>query len=230
MHLPDHRPQPPPRLTIPLFLRHLSRLSSLDNREAKPAAQPWHLHSQHRSHWTAPALSSQCGGSSSRVQKRSQREQSRVESVLGRLALGWVLAWEDGRRALGSDLDVHGPDLSRLILPNPQLSVFDWVHTLQQLVHWLHRLDTRENGGSLQASKTSHFLGPRGNLFFSVLYFYDLRPQRRSFQWFSILNATDLQKTVDLALCLQLRFSFLLPAWKGAKKKSKKSGTVVVTN
>lgn len=42
--------------------------------------------------------------------------------------------------ALRSDLDVHRSDLSSLILPHPQLSVFDGIHTLQQFVHWLHRL------------------------------------------------------------------------------------------
>lgn len=40
-----------------------------------------------------------------------------------------------------SDLYVHWPDLSSLILPHPQLSVFGRVHTLQELVHRLHRLD-----------------------------------------------------------------------------------------
>lgn len=44
--------------------------------------------------------------------------------------------------ALRSDLYVHRPDFSSLILPHPQLSVFGWVHTLQELVHRLHRLKT----------------------------------------------------------------------------------------
>lgn len=43
--------------------------------------------------------------------------------------------------ALRSDLYVHWPDFSSLILPHPQLSVFGWIHTLQELVHRLHRLD-----------------------------------------------------------------------------------------
>lgn len=43
--------------------------------------------------------------------------------------------------ALRSDLYVNWPDVSSLILLHPQLSVSGRVHTLQQLVHRLHRLD-----------------------------------------------------------------------------------------
>lgn len=44
---------------------------------------------------------------------------------------------------LGSDLYVHWPDLPGLILLHPQLSVFHGVHTLQQLIHPLHGLQTQ---------------------------------------------------------------------------------------
>ena len=44
---------------------------------------------------------------------------------------------------LGSDLYVHWPDLPGLIFLHPQLSVSDGVHTLQQLIHPLHRLQTQ---------------------------------------------------------------------------------------
>lgn len=39
------------------------------------------------------------------------------------------------------DLYVHGPDVPGLVLLDPELSVLGWVHTLQMLVHWLHRLE-----------------------------------------------------------------------------------------
>lgn len=40
---------------------------------------------------------------------------------------------------------VHGPDLAGFVLFHPQLPVFGWIHALQQLVHRLHRLQTRQN-------------------------------------------------------------------------------------
>lgn len=55
----DHRPFSQ-CLTIPLSLRHLSWLLSLENQEAKSPAQLWHLYSQHRSYWTAPTLPPCC--------------------------------------------------------------------------------------------------------------------------------------------------------------------------
>lgn len=58
--------------------------------------------------------------------------------------------------ALRSDLHVHWPDLSSLILPHPQLSVFGWVHTLQELVHRLHRLDKERAAVSGGLTHTRH--------------------------------------------------------------------------
>ena len=46
------------------------------------------------------------------------------------------------RTHAGSDLYIHGSDLSGLVLIHPELSVSARVHSLEQLVHWLHRLDT----------------------------------------------------------------------------------------
>ena len=66
------------------------------------------------------------------------------QSVLGHVASepeGKSVHVQSSRAARRSDLYVHRPDLSSLILLHPQLSVSGRVHALQQLVHWLHRLD-----------------------------------------------------------------------------------------
>lgn len=62
----------------------------------------------------------------------SQEDQvdSRLQQVLGHDAPGM----------LSSDFHVHWSYFSCFIISHPQLSVFDRVHALQQLGHWLHRL------------------------------------------------------------------------------------------
>ena len=43
------------------------------------------------------------------------------------------------------DLNVDRPDFPSVVLLYPELPVFGWVHTLQQLVHRLHGLETQEH-------------------------------------------------------------------------------------
>lgn len=47
-------------------------------------------------------------------------------------------------QAVCLDLHVHGADVARLVLPDPQLPVFGWVHFSKQLVHRLDCLQGME--------------------------------------------------------------------------------------
>lgn len=45
----------------------------------------------------------------------------------------------------GLYVHIHGPNLTGVILLHPQLSVFGGIQVLQQLVDWLHRLETHKH-------------------------------------------------------------------------------------
>ena len=58
------------------------------------------------------------------------------------LVRAWHTLSKSGQRArAGSDLNIHRSDLPGLVLVHPELSVSARVHSLEQLVHWLHRLE-----------------------------------------------------------------------------------------
>lgn len=49
------------------------------------------------------------------------------------------------------NLHVHGTDVARLVLSDPQLPVFGWVHFSKQLVHRLDCLQGTEKGTQVRA-------------------------------------------------------------------------------
>lgn len=54
------------------------------------------------------------------------------------------------------DLHVHRADVACLVLSNPQLPVFGWVHFLKQLVHRLDCLQETEKRGHSQRWQLDH--------------------------------------------------------------------------
>ena len=57
--------------------------------------------------------------------------------------------------AVRLDLHVHGADVARLVLSDPQLPVFGWVHFSKQLVHRLDCLQGTEKKGCSQRWRRS---------------------------------------------------------------------------
>lgn len=56
---------------------------------------------------------------------------------------------------MGLNVHIHRSDLAGFVLLHPQLSVFGWIHVLQQLVDRFHHLQTNRHMSPENISRTS---------------------------------------------------------------------------